>query len=782
MQYLKDALKNFVSRWPLLIICFFIVSGIWYLTFNHYKRFGIEQDLITSLETRLLDFRFLTRGIKKPKSRTGILAIDEKTLKKFGQWPISRHYYEKALLNLKELGVAWVGFDAIFSENQKALISDAEELLTPLKDLSNHRLKDGVIKAISQIEAFSKESPEDRTFSSGIKQFGNVVLGFFYLLHKSEVALSGRTDNPFAGLDSMLSSEIQAISLPEGKELKDYPDAINAYGIVANIPAISNASTYFAFFSNEADHDAIVRWVTLVRIINGHLMPSLSLKLAAESMNRDILATFDQVGLASIELVSRENGTDSISIPLDPLGQGRMLANYRGPGMTFPHFSLADAYDNTFTEQQKKHLKGATLLLGMTATGINDQRPNPFDPTFDGVEIHATVVDNIKNQDFIRRPATIYSTELLILILIAIIFVPLLIISRPIYSALAVGSFAIGYYYFDRIYWFDHGIWAYMGVPMIEILILSMVVTLYKYIIEEREKHKVKGAFSHYLSPEVINQVLEDPGSLQLGGVRKELTVFFSDVRGFTTISESLTPEQLCLFMNEYFTPMTEIILKSKGVLDKYIGDAIMAFWGAPIAIENQSEVAADAALAMLSALRKLQHDFKMKGLPTLDIGMGLNTGPMSVGNMGSDERFCYTVMGDAVNLGSRLESLTKEYGIRAMISETTVAGFKSKRHYIRDLDDIRVKGKNEPIKVFHLLHPMDFKKEQDLINLIGEFERGRQFYRAKNWEQASFQFNECLKIVTDDGPSLLYLERIAEYKTEPPPENWDGVFTFHHK
>ena len=329
-----------------------------------------------------------------------------------------------------------------------------------------------------------------------------------------------------------------------------------------------------------------------------------------------------------------------------------------------------------------------------------------------------------------------------------------------------------GYYYFDKFYWFANGTWAYMAMPMFEIVALYVSITLYKYIVEEREKRSRKGAFSLYLSPDVINEVLEEPDNLQLGGVRKELTVFFSDVRSFTTISEGLTPEQLCVFMNDYFTPMTDIILKSKGVLDKYIGDAIMAFWGAPVPIADQADVA-DSSIKMLDALDDLQRVFDEKGFPKCDIGIGLNTGFMSVGNMGSDERFCYTVMGDAVNLGARLEGLTKEYGAKILLSEFTVAKFYEKSSFNKKLDDIRVKGKNEPIRVYQQLRPTDLPKEDQIRELIGVFERGRDFYGQQDWRNARKQFEQCLAIHPEDVASQLYLSRVDQFSKQSPGDEW---------
>ena len=319
-------------------------------------------------------------------------------------------------------------------------------------------------------------------------------------------------------------------------------------------------------------------------------------------------------------------------------------------------------------------------------------------------------------------------------------------------------------------------------MPYFNIASLFIGVTLYKYMTEEKERKKVKGAFGLYLSPDVIDQVLDDPEALKLGGIKKELTVFFSDVRGFTTISEKLDAEKLGELMNSYFTPMEALVKSGGGTLDKYIGDAIMAFWGAPISFPDHADRAAVAALKMIFALDKLRADFEQRGLPKIDIGIGLNTGTMSVGNFGSDERFCYTVMGDEVNLGARLEGLTKEYGIKIMISEKTQKKITRQDLFFRDLADIQDKGKYEPVKVFDLMRPDFLPTEQGIRDLIGEFELGRAAYRAQDWDKAAKHMLNGAKVKPDDGPAALYMTRIAERKEEPPVADWNGVHIFKHK
>ena len=777
----KGTLKLFFKNKGLLIaLCFSIVLSSVFLLYKHYTRASSHSDLISIIEKTLLDRRIRNRGMEAPKAKIGILAIDNKSIDVFGRWPFSRRYYKKAFDNLKALGVNWLAFDAVFSESEQASVADAKALLEPILLHANSQFQPDLKLSMQKLNQLLSVSPSDQILADGIKTFHNVVLGYFYFQSQDEVRATMREKIAFEGLQEMDSSAIKNLIFPEGKGPNDYP-FLEAHGVIANIAPITAASPFQGFFSNEADEDAITRWVTLVRIMHGQVMPSLSLKLAAEMMDRDILVEFGERGIEALELISRKDETNIVRVPIDSLGIGRALLNPRGPAKTFRHVSLADAYNQTLDEETKAWLKGASLLLGMTAIGVNDIKPNPFDATIDGVELQANAVDNIVSQDFLIRPESIYFFEMLVVLLVGLFFSPLVIFLRPIYSGIVTLLFLTGYYYFDKFFWLAKHEWVYMGISFIEISLLFLTTTILRYVTEEYEKRKIKGAFGHYLAPEVIERLMDEPDGLKLGGERKELTVFFSDVRGFTTISESLNPEQLCEFMNEYFTPMTAIILKSGGVLDKYIGDAIMAFWGAPIALSDQADRTVDAAIEMLSALKKVQHDFKAKGFPFVDIGMGINTGEMSVGNMGSTERFCYTVMGDAVNLGSRLESLTKEYGIHLIVSEFTVARLLRKDRICRDLDDIRVKGKSEPIKVFNILRPGEIA-EAHIKDFIGRFEEGRVYYRKQEWAKAAKCFLDCLLIEAKDGPSLLYLKRIEEYKRLPPAPNWDGVYTFAHK
>jgi adenylate cyclase len=782
-NFLASCWKELKKRLGVFLICLGVVSCAYWVMFDHYRtfRFDTRNDFVYKMESKLLDFKLKLRGPLKTSGKVGILAIDEKSLEKFGRWPFPRRYYEKAFQNLKKFGVKIVGFDSVYSEAERTYLDDALPVIENLKSSQGNISAKSVMSSVSNMEALLRQSPSDISFQRAIANFENIVMGYFFFGSEWEAATNMGKSPRYRLLDEMSSSQVQ-FDMPKNHKLSDYTLLKKAHGIVPNTLEYTKVGKHFAFFSNDADDDAINRWIILVANINGNLMPSLSLKTVAEYMNREVFVFFDDLGIENISLVNREDESDAIEVPIDPLGSGRMAINHIGSGRSFHHYSLADAYDNSFKPEEIKKLKGSLLLLGATATGINDIRPNPFDPSIDGVENHAAAIENIITGKFLKRPVSIYKTELLIILAIGLLFAPIMMWAKAAVSALSVFLFLGGYYYVDKYLWFQNGTWAFMAIPTIEILAMFILTTLYKYMTEEAEKKKVKGAFQHYLSPDVINQMLDDPEAMSLGGVKKELTVFFSDVRGFTTISESLSPEKLCELMNDYFTPMTSIVLKSGGVLDKYIGDAIMAFWGAPITLPNAPDIAAKASIDMLFALDRVKDDFKKKGFPPIDIGIGLNTGPMSVGNMGSHERFTYTVMGDAVNLGSRLEGLTKSYGIKIMMSEFTHQKLTPGLFFTRDLDDIRVKGKNEPVNVFELMRP-DFLKRTDMINeFIEQFNTGRSHYKQQQWQKAAELFNQCLKMKPEDKATALYIERINEYLQSPPGEAWDGVYTFTHK
>jgi adenylate cyclase len=323
-------------------------------------------------------------------------------------------------------------------------------------------------------------------------------------------------------------------------------------------------------------------------------------------------------------------------------------------------------------------------------------------------------------------------------------------------------------------------IWLNLIYPVLTMLTIYLVITVYRYITEEREKKKIRGAFQYYLTASVINEMLKDPAKLKLGGDKKDLTVLFSDIRGFTTVAENMkTPEELVHLLNEYLTAMTNVVFTHDGLLDKYMGDAIMAVFGAPLNQPDHPLRACKTALGMIDELKKLQKKWADEGRPVLTIGIGINSGDMVVGNMGSEMRFDYTVMGDSVNLGSRLEGINKEYGTNIVISESTHNAVKNVL-FCRELDSVRVKGKNLPVKIYELLG--EKKDAEKWEKAVGIFEEGLSKYRQCLWDEAIISFQRVLEIKADDAPAKLYIVRCQELKKNPPKEPWDGVFTMTKK
>jgi adenylate cyclase len=539
------------------------------------------------------------------------------------------------------------------------------------------------------------------------------------------------------------------------------------------IPALLPGTRAFGSANVLPDKDGAVRTMPLVTRLGDELVPTLG--LAAESVA--LLRPLDpDQPPPTFEFAGR-------SIPVSDWRQ--MLVNYVGPPsdpagkQTFRTVSFVDALNgavepSTFTDKR--------VFIGwLGALGSADDYWTPVSERgqkMAGVEIHTNVAATIERNLFIIPESGGFTVAT---ILIFALLTGLISARLGIVKALPVVLGLAGAYLCLLAYEFGNGRILNAIYPPLTIALIYFGAAVYYVFFEQRHTRFLRGAMGRYLSPAVMEEIVRRPELLRLGGEKREMTVLFSDIRGFTTFSEQLDPEELVLLLNEYLTAMTDIVYRYDGVLDKYMGDAIMAFWNGPVSQPDHARRACLTSLDMLETLHTLHARWRERGIPRLDMGIGLNSGPMSVGNMGSETRFDYTVMGDAVNLGSRLEGTNKEYHTNIVISQSTLDEVKDEGFVVRVLDLVAVKGKAQPVAVYELIgQPGQFGRFTP--ELLAVYERGIQLYRAQEFADAAAAFREVLEQVPNDGPCTMYLERCEDLVAAPPPQDWDGVYVMTHK
>ena len=464
-----------------------------------------------------------------------------------------------------------------------------------------------------------------------------------------------------------------------------------------------------------------------------------------------------------------------VAIPVDEMG--RFMVNYRGPGKTFPHISITDILRGRVPPQT---FRDRIVLVGATAMGIFDLRVTPFDNLFPGLEIHANIIDNILYQDFLRRPAWALIFDLAAMALVGLVLGLLLPRLRPLSGTVVTMILSVIYIFVCQYLFTRAGAWLNIVYPMLILILIYVSLTAYKYFTEERQKRFIKDAFSTYLAPSVVAQLIKSPDRLVLGGEERIITAFFSDVQGFTSISEAMTPKELVELLNEFLTEMTDVILGHEGTVDKFEGDAIIAFFGAPNTLPDHAARACKACIDMQKKLVRLRAKWKAENRPELKMRIGLNTGSAVVGNMGSRSRMDYTMMGDTVNTAARLEGVNKIYGTFTMISDATFSYAKDEI-FVRELDSISVVGKGEPVVAYELIGYPD-EVEDTVKSVVRHYADGLLAYRNQRWEEAVSLFSEALSLAPDDGPSQTMLSRCRAFKDSPPGKDWDGVFTMTSK
>jgi adenylate cyclase len=680
-----------------------------------------------------------------------------------------------------------VTFDITFSKPDET----AQPLQKLSADLDAQKKAGKAVGAdvLDAIQTKEKQYDYDQQFADAIDRFGSVVLGDYFLYTKADLeGVSKESLDDYANLMAFFPFP-RVQRLPATRKDFALPQLIQMYDDLYLVPRGAEANTQLltgalnsekggaGFFNVPSDPDGVIRRVPLALpygrdpdLTQWDVYPSIdvqTIRLYYHLKNDQTVLYYGDAGVAGIEF------GPNVTVHPDPVG--RLLVNYNGPVRTYPYVSFADAALKKFAPGT---FQNRIVLVGASATGIGDLRPTPFGSLdFPGVEIHANLIDNILNEHFLGFGGPQALTDACFILLFGIPLGIWLAIVQPRWLIL---GFLLLIPFAGLIYWaFLHSWWLNFIMPALFTLIPNVsLVSLYRVLVEEQEKRRVRGAFQQYVSPEVIRRLLADPEKVKPR--KTDITVLFSDIRGFTTISESLDAQELAVLLNGYLTEMTRLVFRHQGTLDKYIGDAVMAFWGAPFEEPTHAERGCHAALSMLSRLAELQQEWRARGQPVLEIGIGLNTGIASVGNMGSSLRMGYTAMGDTVNLSSRLEGLNKEYGTRILVSEATFLAVQDHEIVFRELDSIRVKGKLQPVTIYEIMSVEAAKNGgKELADL---FRRGREAYKQRNWRAGKVAFEEVLHRWPEDGPSKVFVARCEEYLAEDPGKEWDGVYVMRHK
>ena len=710
---------------------------------------------LDSFDNRLRDYMFILRGSKPDSKNVVIVDIDDKSLKKVGQWPWSRNIVSNLLTNLNNAGVGLIAFDIVFAE------ADRSNPATLVKKLH--------IKTTKDVPNYDYE------FAKTVAQTPT-ILGYQFQLTKDKFMETRAPDIP-------------AIFIERGRTQQNKDMVITAYGTILNIPLVQDNAYSSGFFNNVPDDSGVVRSVPLVIRYDDQIYPSLALEvIRAANGIKKVYVNYDSNGVANIQL-------GDFYIPTDR--HGRLVVNFRGGEKSFKYIPAIDILNNKFN---KKDIEGKIVIIGTSAAGLLDLRATPFDSIYPGVEVHANVIDNILTQQFIQKPSWIDGVNLIHIVLLVFLII-LLVAYLPLYIAilLIVAIFASDMY---MIFYalFQEGLILNILFPIITIILSTVVGMTLNYFLEIKQNQAIKGKFASKVSKDVMESLLNNSDDA-FAAMSKEITVFFSDVRGFTNISEAMPSASILIeFLNEYMDPMTDIIIKENGTVDKFIGDAIMAYWNAPGDVPDHATRAVVATLEQLHALdelnKKIEADSrfeavvamsKQNNIPIIDIGIGLNTGVAVAGEMGSSQRSDYTVIGDPVNLGARLESLCKYYNSKCNISNFTKAQISQDDYIFRFLDLVTVKGKKEPIEIWQII---DYNRDENKYHKLYDVSRARldeelEYYHKAVALYKEAKFAQALEIFkdiqnwedkTNKNIYNIYIQRCEHY-IEQPPKDFNGVF-----
>lgn len=743
LNLLKKQLKRFPIWMGLVILGFFLVLDLVALN----KPNSVADHLLQRVDTLVYDWRF--RAFLPQRADNVpivIIDVDEISLKKEGRWPWPREKLAHLVEALQKQQVRLIGFDVVFSEAELNPVSQV---------IASGKLSEATATELQPLVA---QLDGDTQFAKVISR--NTVLGYF--LHNSGGIHVGELPAPILRVDEKDKNKLSMNFMP------DY---------TGNLPVFAKTVLGSGFVSTLPDVDGVMRRSPLVLRYDDGLYSSLSLELAKIYLNAPFvklqtIKSGSQLRLESLSIGNTIIHTDESGVALIP---------YRGKGHSYPYISATDVLNNP---NAIPALKGAIVLIGTSALGLTDLRTTPLETGYPGVEVHANLLDAIlqstdKVTHMYYRPDWEPGLTFVILLLSGLAFVWILPMLEPAFMLAVSGGWLAVLILTNLAAWKS----AHYDLPLAILILSTFCIAILNigsgFLRTNSQKRELKTLFGQYVPPAHVERMLENHHLAGLEGESRHMTVLFSDIRGFTTISEGLKATKLKQMLNEFFTPITGIIFEHNGTIDKYVGDMVMAFWNAPLLDANHAEHAIDAALSMLQKVEELKITFAAKGLPEINIGVGINTGFMNVGDMGSVYRRTYTVLGDAVNLGSRLESITKFYGVKLLVGEGTYD--LAPQFLYRLVDKIIVKGKREPVCVYEPVCRLEDASESR-IQRVEQYNTALAHYYSREWDQAEKIMRVLHKGDPDRKLYNMYLERIDELRYELLPDDWMGVFEHRSK
>jgi len=738
-----DLIRRHGLRWTAVAISIFVT-----LSLTGYHLFQEQYDynsVIKRLDFLFYDWRYnlMLDDDRFPRADENIIIvdIDEKSLKEEGRWPWSRDKIATLVEHLAQAGAVVIGFDVLMTEPQ----------INPTKELQKKAIEKGRADIAEQLESFVADTEFDAILANSFSST-DIVLPF--LFQDSELIHVGNLPAPIFTLD-----QDQADSLL----------AINAYGYTANVPILQDSAIGAGFIVPSIDGDGVLRSAPIVQRYGTGIYPSLSLAMGMAYMFleeiditiRDFGKQFDMI--SKVQFVDKEIYTDL---------KARVLVPYLGPQGQFPYVSASDIVQNTFDHAL---FENSLVLVGTSSVGLADLRSTPVGTQYPGVEVHANLLNGLLEGTFPVELVAANNITAIVLLILGLLFT--LISNRlgPFSLTIATIGLMATLVTFNLYFWFQHNLSLPLASSFILTVALGTLHLLEGFLSERKAKQHVTSVFGQYVPSAHISHMLNEPEKYGFEGETRNMTVLFSDVRSFTTISENLTATELKDLLNRYFTPITESIFNHHGTIDKYVGDMVMAFWGAPVEDKHHALHALESAIDMLDVLARLNPELKALGYPEIKVGIGLNTGPMNVGDMGSSFRKAYTVLGDSVNLGSRLESLTKFYGVQILVGPETKQ--QCDKWTFRFIDKIQVKGKHEPVEVFE---PVSLTKKMNKNTKLEleEYRKAYETYLQQDWGTAKRLFIELVKTPVSANLYQIYLDRIDSLQHQELPDDWDGTFT----